>query len=413
MGYENIDEYELQLEDETTFNDETGLFSGSESVVKMRDGTFNRESINRNWIEDTSVVHDGGSNRPIPGTSFEVLTGIPVGTYAEGLGGSGAGDGVAATETGFTKLLASSLQDTPQTQTGSTVAAGTTTTSLVEADAGNHEPSDTFGLIAVVMDDGSIEVVPTNSYSTDTATLLMELSGVPTTGNTVPGGVYAELVDKWTAAVAYSLGMRFIGNDSAQNRKLLGAVSNFSIPAVQPEQVPVIDWQINAAQWGMNFSDSKNYAGSNRGKVLAGSELKLAALGETSFDSPKYHSASFSLGRAYQPDSDGTDDDGICGWSKSNTLPEFTLTVAHDVAAPSNLTSSSSTFYDSLVSEDDSYHLLWNLGRVMGRGFALYFPDCHLHSWQPTTIREKADGQQLMFQANADTQKPQVCFLVY
>jgi hypothetical protein len=221
-------------------------------------------------------------------------------------------------------------------------------------------------------------------------------------------------VDTWSGAVAYSLGMRFLGNSNVQHKALLGGVGTFSIPEVGPSGVPGIDWSFQGATFDDLFSDTRTTPPVRKGKSFAGSELKIAEVGNTTTASICGANIAFDLGRSFDPDVCGTDTNGygLTGFSKGEGVPSLTVNVPADESLPSG---PSQTHWREIMrdQDDDGFQILWNQGRVLGQGFGIYMPDCHLDVWDHSEIGTGGDGQTLVFTPNADTGKPQVIICQY
>lgn len=402
MARERVDEYVLELEEEADFADETDLFTGSESRVRI--WGLDVSSLNNEWIDDQSYQVGGGARPKIRGVSHNNIA-VPFSTYAEGLG-TAAGDGVAAAATGVTKLLASCVQRAPILTTGSVAAAGATTTSVTEADSGSHAVSGGIGIMAAALPDGTVKARP-YTYATATATMLMAYPYAPAEDAVLYGAAVLPYLYKWSGAAGYSLACRFLGADKHQHRKILGSVGTFSIPEVGAAEVPQLDFSMKAA----TFEDlleglARVSPGYSPGQILAGSECIIAAHGQTAGASLCPKRIGFDLSAGYLPDECLHQATGIAGWIRDKTPPQITVTVPHDAATPAGLTSAATTYRDSLRAITDQYHVLLNLSSGgPGKSLSVYFPRCLLQAVEPVEVGEM-DGQALTFVPLADVTTP-------
>lgn len=385
MGRALANEYSVEVEAEGTFNDGTGIFSGSQAIA----GVFGLDPTSARFpvIEDETYTLDNGTHEGIKGVAHPEIS-VPFSMHVEGLG-TAAGDTVTASTTAQVELNAAALQCAPKLTTGSTVAATTTTTSVVEDADDAHAPDGTYTILPVTLNDGTIEARGgTYTGAADTASLTQALSSAPDVGNVIYGGALLRYVHTWAGAAGRSLQIRAIGNDTAQHFRLNGAVLERTMAAVGPQDVPTFAYNARAASFADLFSDTRATPTVNRRKVFAGGEIAFSLFGNTTVDAFQWLRIEFNDGISYIADEDGNNSDGIVGWTRAKSRPQVMLTIPHDAAALTGMTASSFRAAWRDGGADSLFQLCATYGRTAGASWTRFYPKLRLKGWS----RVELDG---------------------
>lgn len=383
----------LSVAVETAFNTENSPFTvQSLATWDLEPGLKNQP------IENQAVRVELGEQKPGLGITHPDSE-LTFSTYAAGLS-SAAGDGVAATATALTTLIAGCLGGTPAASTGSTVKAASspTTTSIAETDAANHAANT---LVGFAQDDGTIEVRPVAGYSTDTMTLLMALSTAPSEGNVINGGMNIKNVETSLSTIQGQA----VGKNTAQNWKFYGSVGNFTLAEAAESEAQTLQFSFKAGSFTRYESLTQTAPTLARPLVNAGGEYLIGKYGSTATSTLDLMRVGIDLGREYTADPAANDSDGICGWVLTNQQTRITLHVRDTESMPSGFTVTSyfGSFNDTDETEND-YHILLNFGqRVGGKILSIYIPRCHL-VMQPEQV--DMDGimvQKLTFALSQDS----------
>lgn len=359
----------IRLALESTFGTEPASYDSNKKSVQAWD--IDVSSLKETEFENQAVKTDlmphetgVGPSHPENAPSFSC--------YCEGLG-TAAGDGVAASPTVLTWLMAICLGGTISNSTGSTVKTGSspTTTSVAETDAANHAANTLVGFEI----GGECCVRPVAGYSTDTMTLLMALPSAPSEGDEIYGGSglhYSETA----VQTAY---LEAIGKGTYENFEAAGVVGNFSLPEVAATQPQTISFALRAATFTEDVSATQTAPTNARPISIAGGEFLLGAYGNTAASALKWARWSLELNNEWDADEACNEDDGIDGWSKMGADFRLTLHVRADTAPPTGI--SASTFRQSFLDggSDNLYHVLLSFGqKTAGKICAFYLPKLRL-----------------------------------
>lgn len=393
MGRKRTDEYTLECEAESTFADATGLFAGSELVAGI--GGLDVSSLMNPVIEDTAYTTDAGSHEGIEGKPYGDIS-VPCTMHVEGVGAAVTSGAASLTAQGA--LNAAAMGCTPLLTTGSTASGVPTTTEVVEADDDAHAPDGDYTILPVALGGGVVEARGgTYDAASDTFTALQAFSSAPSAGAALYGGIQLRFVWEWSGAAGYSLGVRLVGKDSAQNRSMRGVVVERSMAAVGPRDVPTWAYALRAAGFGDLFSDTQVLPTLNKRKVFAGSQILLSKFGNTAGLAIQSVRLEFADGNVWIPDEDGNDDDGCVGWVRGKSVPRVILTVPHDQAVPAGFSGSDFRTLKRTGGDESLFHLGTTFGRVPGASFSRYYPKLRLKQWAQATVDE-LDCQVLTFE---------------
>lgn len=368
---------------ETAPGDITGLFAGAEVVVRARG--IETASLRRPIIEDESWSVGGGSHDTIDGAAYANIS-VPFVTYLEGLGDGVAPDGIQAERNGLTVCLSGALQSAPDLTTGSTVDGTPTTTSVPEADAGNHALTNSpIGLALFELNDGS-RVVRPYTYGSPNHALKFALPSVPDVGNEIHGAAVVPYVWRWTGDAGYSVAAQIANADGGADTDFTvrGMFGTFEIPAVASDAVPSANWSWQAHGFDeladLDVDEAPDYVP----EIMAGAEILIGAYGSTAYSEYCVESIGFNLNGAYifSKCTRRGNSFGVSGFVRGPGVPELKVVLKPGAAPPAAIASAAARFRTSQGAKGDRYHLQasWQNGGP-GRVFASYFPKLVLADW--------------------------------
>lgn len=395
-----IDEYVLEVEREPAFNDDTDMFDGDpDDPYRLSMLSFDRASIADAYVEDESMRITGGGREKIQIPAHGSLR-PTFGCYIHGQGVP-CGDGITATENGHVLLAMAAMQCEPDYTTGSTVAADPAPAvgAITESDVGAHAVAldGGIGIAAVALPTGRIEP-RAYTYDDGELTPLMNFSEVPAAGAIIYGGAQLEHIHTFAGAPPVSLGLRFVGNDRRQNRRVHGAVLKRAMPNVRGNQVPRIDYSVFGASFVARESMTRVCAPKSRAKALAPCEFLIAKFGNAVFLRPQLLGVSWDDGREWYADTDDHDSDHCVGWQRPHTaLPHIKCTVPHNQAVPNGI--SVDDWHEILRNDagtNNDFHIQFSACLTPGKGFTRYYPRWILDTVEDTEV-EGDDALTLTF----------------
>ena len=294
--------------------------------------------------------------------------------YVQGVGGTGAGNSVAAALNAFSHILGACLGEAPVTSTGSTATGTPTATSVTETDDGNHAANS---IVPFQGNSGSVYPRPIAGYSTGAMTLLMALPAgdLPTASDVIYGAVNVAMDED----VSHVIQGEFLGRNSAQSFEYYGAVGNFSLPEAGPGEAQTCSVSLKIADYASGVATSQTSPANSRPTVAAGGEFLIAKFGETATKNLSVLNASLELGRTYEADPDPNSDMGLCGWIVTDQQTRLTLHVKDADTPPSEFTGTTYRALWGSGGDENDFHVLLNFGRkTAGKLFSVYIRRCHL-----------------------------------
>lgn len=384
MARERRDEFVVEVSAESTFATSEGG-GGDPLAVWDLSGT----GVDYEVIENPAYTLDIATHEPIKGV---VYTQAAQSFSSHAVGQVTAkGNGSIATSNAVTKLIGGLCGAAPTLSTGDTVASAASSSVFTQTTAGRHGVNQ---LVAVGLSTG-IEVRPCTGYSTDTLTLGIKLSATPQAADVI----YGAATGKWddNPSSHYYVQTRMLGADTSLNKELLGQVCNLSIGEVGPNEIPVLSWELKAADFTDIFSDSAVAATAYRGTVNAGGQFIIAAAGSAQ-DYMRICTGrvSINVNADYDPVECAHDTAiGISGWRRMKGIPEITIVLDHDndpnVAATASgsgglgLTATSwrQVWRDGT---ENAFQILAQYGTSAGSIFAWWVRSCYLVKWEEITL---------------------------
>jgi hypothetical protein len=412
---------ELQVERETAFGD-GATFGGSELSTKVI-GEASVNGAKAVPIANENTTQTGGSSGQIPGTSMAIDDAATFEHWAEGLG-TAAGDGVAPTATALSELLSSWAQQ-PAAQmvaptppgtptwytTGSTIEPlGSTSTTLLEikaldADFFELPTANSIGFVGATLSDG----VHWRPYIWDTATnsaeLLIALPSIPADSSVVYGAINFPRAESWDSALPFPLATRWIGDKTIHNVEFQGSIYDLSIPEVGPRDVPRFAFTSRGAGHTRDVVDNRNYPTNDLATVFKQGKLLIAEQNGTTLLTTCAFRVTANFSGAVEPDEciNDTNDFGISGYSRIDSVPELVVQLGREAAPPAALTST--TWIDAAENNQDTTddcQVFVQYGGPAGRTILAYLPYCRAEvveyvevnklAYQVVTFRAK-DGQ--------------------
>lgn len=371
------DEFVVEGEIESTWDDDTGLFAGSEMQLDIEEHDLS--SVEEVYEQNPAYITDGGEldfNRKLP----EIRPTLK--TQMRGLE-TPAGDGDTAATTLFLELLAVALQQAPVLTTGSTIKAASSpsTTSITEDDSTNTDPSPlTRGCIGVTLDDGTVEA-RWGSYSSGVWTLDQALSDTPSEGAEIYGAGILLNVQRWTLPMLRSIAMQFVSNSTGQHVRVTGCGVDFDLGGeLTAEDIPTLMFTLFGASQsrpGSQTADTDpSYA---KGVVMAGGEFLLSKYGNSAIQ-PIVGTMEFtpnrSLAKVQDPNHRKTNGGGMAGWRRATpkaNIPELKLKVDRGSSLPTGFTAS--TWREAIATGENELQYTANFGnRIPGQIFSLNLP---------------------------------------
>lgn len=370
----------LSFQPEAAFGEKNATFTADRLFLGTWD--FSLDQLKKGEVENQVVRADLGENQAGMGLASDNGS-LNFNTYPQGLGGSGAGDGIAAVANAFTHLCESCLGASAVLMTGSVVKAASTptATSVAEDDAANHAANG----VLVIEDErtgraGRVVCRPYNDYTTDTMTLLMalpaDLVSELVAGTTV---IYGCAVVNLNETGTVSLQGDALGARQTQSAEYFGCVFNMSIAEVGVGEAPVCALEGKLGSFTRDVATSRTSVDSQRPAVLAGGELLIAKFGNTTPTLLKNMRFSFTLGREYTREA-AQNDSGIGGWVLTNQTTEFVTYVDDNGAVPAGFTGTTwFQLWEDTADTSSRFHIFVTMGQVRpGRVFGIYLPKVHL-----------------------------------
>jgi hypothetical protein len=400
MARVRVDQKEVWTDRETVAGD-GGTFGGSEIKNKVMNLDIPGDKLQ--LIANEHHSGTGGSQGAVAGTSMAIDEACSFEMWVRGLGGSGAGDGVVPSFNGVSELLASWAQQpvaqmaapTPPgsptlVTTGSTVLAlgGSTAIQVFVTDADYFElpTANTIGVAGFTIS-GKVEWRP---YLWDTATnsmhLLIALSGVPADDSVIYAMINYPRAEAWSSAVPFPLATKIVGSAVAQNRLFPGSIYDMTIPEVGPRDVPMINWTNRAFSHARGPAGVRGFPTVGIGTVFAKGRLIIAQAGSTAYTNFCSFRAGIEFGGAVEPDDciNDSNDYGISGWSRIQSVPSISVTVPRYSSLPAGMTAT--TWLDAVENNDvaaNNAHVFVQFGVSPGRVMTAYLPNCRAeaHEW--------------------------------
>jgi hypothetical protein len=393
-GRQRPDEFVPELIDETSFGVEptwTGEVLGSITNV-------DRSSMQEPMIEDPSYTTDGGAHEQIVGNAYTNVS-APMGQKVEGLQVSPA-NGVTAIETFQIKMAKYAFQAEPNLTDTDVNTGVPTTTSMDMLTPGSQDATGIVN-IAYEVSAGVYEARPATVVA-DTATFLMEPSAAPGTGLVVLGSAQLRYNHK---PQGISGSMRLLGNDAYQHRYLQGITTGLTIPEVGPNDVPVMEYTMQAANAEERptnpDSDVRGTPPTQSGKVFTNADILIGSYGNVdALSACASRVAITNLGGGFLPDECGGQANGINSWGVRPKGPVmFTIKVPHNVV-PAAITGKTSLTWRAALNAGGTevlYHVFWTYGQnVPGFSQSWYFSKALLWAVGPTDVNEQ-DANELTF----------------
>lgn len=399
---ERRDEYAIEIEIESSFADDTGLFAGSENLGAIKG--LNLSTVDYTEIEDDTYTLTSGKHETIEGLAHDKIA-VGFSQNVEGLQ-TAVGDGDTAVSTAQVDLISLAMQSAPDLLKGGTVDTGSgTTTGATVADPTSLVIADTYGCVGVDVGGGSIEPRWFTRSGND-LTFLQAVSAAPADGATLYGS--ATMLHAHTWDTVRSAGIQFLGNDADQNRRILGAVLNASLAEMGSAAVPAWAYALKGAGFKDlgDISETRVAPPKQRGCVLGGGELLIGEYGSTAGIVLK-GMPSFDLARAFTPTEDpnssaATEAKGICGWDRAKSVPMMTVKLYHDADPPGSATDWRTVRRNG----GGDFWLLLNIGqREAGRLCSIWMPRVRLANWLGDQEMGEQDAQTLTF-VNREGQNP-------
>jgi hypothetical protein len=402
MARVRVDQKEVWTDRETVAGD-GGTFGGTEKKGKVMNLLTPGDRLA--LIPNEHHSGTGGSQGAVPGRSTAIESAVTFDTWVRGLDGTAAGDGVVPTFNQVSDLLASWAQQpvaqmaapTPPgsptlVTTGSTVEplGGSTAIQVfvaaADADFFELPTANTIGVAGFTIS-GAVEWRP---YLWDTATnsmhLLIALSAAPADSSVIYAMINFPRAEAWASAVPFPLATKIVGSATAQNRLFPGGIYDLSIPEVGPGDVPRISWSSKAFACTRGVAGTKAFPATGVGTVFAKGRLIIAKAGATSYTDFCSFRAGVEFGGAVEPDDciNDSNDYGISGWSRIQSVPSITVTVPRYSALPAGMTATD--WLDAVENQSvaaNIVHVFVQFGTAAGRVMTAYLPYCRAeeHEW--------------------------------
>lgn len=412
MAYERRDEFVLEVYNESTFATSEG--GSGAALVSIWD--LSADGIDYEVIENPAYTTDIADHEPIKGLVYpNASLGFTV--HPQGLGGSGAGDTVAATANAVTKLVGGVFGQSPDLSTGDTVQAAPspTVSQFTEGTDTNHGVGQ---LVAVGLSTG-IEVRPITTYSTAAITLGIKLSAAPSASDVLYGGANLKWSDN--PASFYYIQTRVLGADKHLNKECLGQVGNLTIPEVGPNELPTLQFEFKVADFNDVFTDTRTDPSAYRASPLAGGQFIIAAEGvEQDYMRFCTGRISVNFNADYDPVECAHDTaSGIAGWRRTKGKPEVTIVLPHDSDPSAAATASGSgglgltpdnwraIWRDESNDDENAFQILAQYGTSAGSIFAFWFRSLYLWGWEEIEVGGIA-YQRLTFRRKTGATTPPV-----
>lgn len=390
MTRQRNDEYLIEVEIQSDLHTE-----GSGTPLVLEPISADPSGIKKNLIADKrSTGRKKGTLAPIAGLFKGVNSSFAA--YAEGIRAV-ATESSPAVQTACSALLAAVAQN--QTLTKSSVVTGTpTVTSVDESVNDGHLTAAPNGSTAAITMAGftladGVHVRPASyNAASDTMTLKFELPSAPAGGSVIVGGAVSQKAEQWTS-LPYPLTVRYLGNDDEQHAKAIGAVPVLSIPELDVENVPELNFKIVMADGESGFSDTRpTLSDVPEVSVWAGGEVLLGLYGDDTYQSVCAKVAIESLGSEPQWMScpgGPSNRTGCQDFVRGPNVEKITITIPEDVM-PDDLGATLTRWLDIVedpdAGADKEWHCQVQCGFTAGRIFAGYFPRLILQSASKGTL---------------------------
>ena len=291
-----------------------------------------------------------------------------------------------AAHTALSHLLSMVFQNVTRT-TGAAASGSPTTTSVIEGTNDAHlcaaPTGATSGIGMALFEYGNGAGFAMRPYTydagTDTMTLLMALPQAPVATDVIYGGLVFQYADQ-LSSLPYPGTVRFLTGDTLQNRKLIGAWSGLSIPAIGPEEAARFEFSLGAALGATNFADSAPTAVPQMPRVLAGGSVIINSFGETDANSLAAR-VDIKVAGQWLKCSDPNAASGLYDVVRGVPAEEVVLTIPHDVIPTGVGGSASAASWEAILESPSTYpgeelwHLLYEMGQHQpGAAAGLYFP---------------------------------------
>ena len=324
ISQQRVGEYVLELMPETDFATEP---AGWASPVNAVVNSIDLGSAQPQEIEDPAQRVDGGGYESIEGLVYPEAN-VPLSMKAEGIDVEPL-DGAAAVHTFQTRLFATVAGEAGQAMKRSKCAAGCTTTSVVELVDDGHKAASGYSFCSPLVAGKYYPRPGIYTAATETMALAIALPGAPAENADNAGGILYQY--RHNPSAPPTVAIRAVGNDLQQNVGMQGVVSSYEVPEVGPNAVPVENYSLKVAQATFDQSWTRGAASNQRGRVMAGGEVILCAVGSTAGFKYPIRRVAVAIRPGWEPIDTTDPESGVSGWGPAGGLAGYIdLTLPHN-----------------------------------------------------------------------------------